>query len=146
LLFLIFLSTIFSIFHCFSFFIHMNDDVSSFLSFTSFKRETWNTSWMFSRLMKNWVYTISCLLTHLSYTSRNICNSVFWTISLKWCFLHSKKLYHLSWIRFKLSFYYNFSSLFLKSAFNELRTFVSSLTRVRRDLAQQKRRFWDLFE
>jgi hypothetical protein len=25
----------------------MNDDVSSFLSFTNFEKETWNTSWMF---------------------------------------------------------------------------------------------------
>jgi hypothetical protein len=34
----------------------------------------------FSWLMQNWVYMISCLLTHLSYTNRNTCNSSFWTI------------------------------------------------------------------
>jgi hypothetical protein len=100
----------------------------------------------FSWLMKDWVYTIFCLLTHLSYTSRNICNSAFWTIWLRWCFLRSKKLYHLSWTRFELSSYCNFSSLFLESTFNEFRMLVSSSTRVRRDLAQQKRRFWDFFE
>ncbi len=100
----------------------------------------------FSWLMKNWIYTISCLLTHLSYTSRNICNSVFWTIWLKWCFLRSKRLYHLFWTRFEFSSCCNFFSLFLEFVFNELHTFVSFSTRVRRDLAQQKRRFWDLFE
>jgi hypothetical protein len=99
-----------------------------------------------SWLMKDWVYTIFCLLIHLLYTSRNICNSVFWTIWLKWCFLRLKRFYHLSWTRFKFSFCCSFSSLFLEFVFNELRTLVSSSTRVRRDLAQQKRRFWDLFE
>ncbi len=49
----------------------------------------------FSWLMTNWIYTISCLLTHLSYKDRNIYNSIFWTIWLRWCFLRSKKLYHL---------------------------------------------------
>jgi hypothetical protein len=97
----------------------------------------------FSWFVKDWIYTISCLLIHLSYTNRNICNSVFWTIWLKWCFLRSKRFYHLSWTRFEFFFCCNFFSLFLKSVFNEFSKFVSSSIRVRRDLAQQKRRFWD---
>jgi hypothetical protein len=100
----------------------------------------------FSWLMKNWVYTIFCLLIHSSYTNRNICNSTFWTIWLKWCFLRSEKLYHLFWTRFKFFSCCNFSSLFLESVFIEFRKLVSSSTRVRRDLAQQKRRFWNLFK
>jgi hypothetical protein len=99
-----------------------------------------------SWLMKDWVYTISCLLTHLLYTSRSICSSVFWTIWLKWCFLRSKRFYHLFWSRSELFSCCNFFSLFLKSVFNELCTFVSSSTRVRRDLAQQRRWFWDFSE
>jgi hypothetical protein len=99
-----------------------------------------------SWLKRNWVYTISCLLTHLSYTNRNTCNSASWTIWLKWCFLRSKRFYHLSWTRFELVSCCNFSSFFLKFAFNELRKLVSFSTRVRRDLAQQKRRFWDFSE
>jgi hypothetical protein len=146
LLFLIFLSTISSISHCFSSFTHMNDDVSSFLSFANFKKRREIRHKYFSWLMKNWVYTISCLLIQLLYMNRNICNSAFWTIWLRWCFLRSEKLYHLSWTRFELFFCFNFSSLFLKSAFNELRKLVSRSTRVRRDFAQQKRRFWDLLE
>jgi hypothetical protein len=99
-----------------------------------------------SWLMKNWVYTISCLLTHLSHTNRNTCTSIFWTIWLRWCFLHSERLYHLFWTRFEFFFCCNFSSLFLKSAFNESRKLISFSTRVRRDLAQQKCRFWNFFE
>jgi hypothetical protein len=99
-----------------------------------------------SWLMKNWVYTIFYVLIHLLYTNRNICNSIFWMIWLKWCFLRSKKFYYLFWTRFELFFCCNFFSLFLKSVFNKFHTFVSSSTRVRRDLAQQKRRFWDFFK
>jgi hypothetical protein len=94
-----------------------------------------------SWLMKNWVYMITCLLIHLSYTSRNTCNSAFWTIWLKWCFLRSKIFYHLSWTRSEFFFYCNLFSLFLKSVFSELRMLVSFSTRVKRDLAQQRRRF-----
>jgi hypothetical protein len=100
----------------------------------------------FSWLMKNWVYTISCLLTHLSYKNRNICNSISWTIWLRWCFLRSKKLCHLFWTRFEFFFCCSFSSFFLKSVFNELCMLISSSTRVRRDFAQQRRRFWNFFE
>ncbi len=145
-MFLTFLSTISSIFHCFSsLFIWMTMSRRSYHLRTLKKRREIRHE-CFSWLMKNWVYTISCLLTHLLYTNRNICNSIFWTIWLKWCFLRSKRFYHLSWIRFEFSSCCNFSSFFLKSVFIELRKLVSSSTRVRRDLAQQKRRFWDLFE
>jgi hypothetical protein len=99
-----------------------------------------------SWLMKNWVYTISCLLIHLSYKDRNTCNSIFWTIWLRWCFLRSKRLYHLFWTRFELFFYCSFSLLFLESVFNVFRRFVSFSTIVRRDLELLKHRFWDFSE
>jgi hypothetical protein len=74
----------------------------------------------FSWLMKNWVYTISYLLTHLSYKNRNIYNSTFWTIWLRWCFLRSKRLCHLFWIRFELFSCCNFFFALSKACFQRV--------------------------
>jgi hypothetical protein len=52
------------------------------------------------------------------YITRNTCNSVFWTIWLKWCFLHSERLY--LYFEFNLNFFFitisfcSISSLFLE--------------------------------
>jgi hypothetical protein len=100
----------------------------------------------FSWLMKDWIYTIFYLLIHLLYKDRNIYNSIFWTIWLKWCFLRSKRFYHLSWTRFEFFFCCNFSSFYLKLVFSASRIFVSFSTTVRRDLELQRHRFWNFSE